>query len=202
MAGFDETIVREYFELNNFFVRQLRKHAVQTRRKQFEDVSHLLIHNPAAPVAVGRGFQLFASDMEKLRFAMVGIKSWNSTKFTPIVLKSSSKTLEFIKKEVVAKADAYFQSEHREDDEELDPYEEYPKFLVVPAYPTSEAHRDECTALLKAKGVDGVIAFSTILESLLKHVAVNHSYPHSDVMQLLRVFKLYGMIREPQMTLF
>jgi hypothetical protein len=26
MAGFDENIVREYFELNGFFVRQLRKY--------------------------------------------------------------------------------------------------------------------------------------------------------------------------------
>ncbi|MGJ8641435.1 MAG: hypothetical protein ACSHYA_18745 [Opitutaceae bacterium] len=202
MAGFDETIVREYFELNNFFVRQLHKHAVQTRKKQVEDVSDLVIYNPAAPVAVGRGFQLFASDMEKLRFAIVGIKSWNTSKFSPAMLKSSPKTLEFLKKEVVAKIDAFFQTDRQETDETPDPYADYPKLLVIPAYPKNDAHRDECTALLKEKGVDGVITCSTILESLLKNVAVNHSYPNSELLQLLRVLKVYDMIREPQMSLF
>ena len=202
MASFDDNIVREYFELNNFFVRHLRKHAVQKRRKQAEAVCDLVIHNPSAPLAVGRGFQLFASDMEQLRYAIVGIKSWNHSKFTPATLKSSSKTLDFIKKEVVAKFGDFFQMDTQEDDEKPDPFEEYPRLLVVPAFPKNEGHREECTASLKEKGIDGVITYSTILESLLKHVAVNHSYSHSDTLQLLRVLKLYGMIREPQMTLF
>ena len=34
MAGFDDSLVREYFEMNGFFVRQSRKYAVQSRRKR------------------------------------------------------------------------------------------------------------------------------------------------------------------------
>ena len=50
MPGFDENIVREYFELNGFLVSQLRKYQVQSRRRQTgEEVELLVFH----PVAVG-----------------------------------------------------------------------------------------------------------------------------------------------------
>ena len=202
MAGFDENIVREYFELNGFFVRQLRKHAVQTRKKQAEEVDHLVVYHPEVSADANFGFQLFASDMANLRRAVIGIKGWNASKFSPAILKSSPKTCDFLKKEVIAKLDAYFQIEELEDESAVDPYQDYPKLIVLPAFPSSDAHREECTSLLKEKGVDGVIVFSTILENLLRHVAVNHSYSKSELLQMLRVLKIYDMIREPQMTLF
>ena len=37
MSGFDENIVREYFELHGFLVRQVRKYQVQSRRKVAEE---------------------------------------------------------------------------------------------------------------------------------------------------------------------
>lgn len=202
MAGFDENIVREYFELNGFFVRQLRKHAVQTRKKHSEEVDGLVVYNPEASEGARFGFQLFASDMPNLRGAVIGIKGWNASKFSPAILKSSPKTCDFLKKEVIAKLDGYFQTAASTDDTAADPYQKYTKLIVVPGFPSSDVHREECTILLKEKGVDGVIVFSTILENLLRHVAVNHSYSKSELLQMLRVLKIYDMIREPQMTLF
>ncbi len=46
MAGFDENIVREYFELNGFFVRQLRKYLVQSRKKRADEEIDLVVYNP------------------------------------------------------------------------------------------------------------------------------------------------------------
>ena len=46
MAGFDENIVREYFELHGFLVRQLRKYQVQSRRKLAEEEIDLIVYNP------------------------------------------------------------------------------------------------------------------------------------------------------------
>lgn len=202
MAGFDENIVREYFELNGFFVRQLRKHMVQTRKKQWDEVDDLVIYNPSAAEGASFGFQLFASDMANLRSAVVGVKGWNASKFSPAILKSSPKTCDFLKKEVISKIDSYFQTEPVDDETAVDPYRDYSKLIVVPAFPSSDAHREECTTLLKEQGVDGVIAYRTILENLLRQVAVNHSYSKSEILQMLRVLKIYDMIREPQMTLF
>lgn len=204
MAGFDENIVREYFELNGFFVRQLRKHTVQKGKKHVELQSDLVIYRPEAPDDLTlSGFQIFSSDIENIRGAVVGITPWNVSRFTPAIAKKSAKTCDFLKKDVIANIDQYFQSEATEGDDPVDsPYANYIKLLVIPAFPTSDTHRVECTDLLKAAGVDGVLVCSTILENLLRHVAVNHSYPKSDILQLLRVLKIYDMIREPQMTLF
>ena len=50
--------------------------------------------------------------------------------------------------------------------------------------------------------MDGIVAFSTILESLLRQVEVNHSYQKSELLQLMRVLKMYDMVKDPQLTLF
>ncbi|MEC8614675.1 MAG: hypothetical protein VXY17_04650, partial [Verrucomicrobiota bacterium] len=76
MAGFDENIVREYFELNGFFVRQLRKYLVQSRKKRADEEIDLVVHNPNAPIdGVPAGFQLFSADMAKIRRAIVVVKA-------------------------------------------------------------------------------------------------------------------------------
>src|SRR6056297_2566066 len=118
MAGFDENIVREYFELNGFFVRQLRKYQVQTRKKQLEEEIALAVYNPNAPVdGVETGFQLFSADMLKIRCAIVVVKPWHASRFTPAILKSSSRIFDYLKKDVLNKADQYFDFEEPPFDE-------------------------------------------------------------------------------------
>jgi len=203
MAGFDENIVREYFELNGFFVRQLRKYLVQSRKKRADEEIDLVIYNPNAPVdGVPAGFQLFSADMEKIRRAIVVVKAWHTSRFTPAMLKSSSRIFDFLKKDVLHKAEGYFSFDDAEvRPEEVDPGG-FTKILVLPGLPTSDPQRSESIALLKERGVDGIITFSTILENLLRNVEVNHSYQKSDLLQLMRILKLYDMVKEPQMNLF
>ena len=199
MASFDEDIVREYFELNGFFARQLRKHSVRSRKKPVEETVELLVYNPAAPSdAPEPNFQLFSSDMAAIRQAMVVVHGWQQTRVTPAILKSSARLLDFLKKEVLSQTDTLFAVE----DEALEDAADYRKILVLPGLPTAEPQRSECIALFKERGVDGVIAFSTILEDLLRHVEVNHSYQKSELLQLVRVLKIYDMVQAPQMSLF
>jgi hypothetical protein len=204
MAGFDENIVREYFELNGFFVRQLRKYQVQSRKKRPDEEIELLVYNPTAPMEPSEtGFQLFSADMLKIRRAVVVVKAWHTSHFTPAMLKSSSRIFDFLKKDVLNKAEPYFSCDETSVDEGL-PSEESPlkKILVLPAVPTSDPQRSEAIHLLKESGLDGIITFSTILENLLRNVEVNHSYQKSDLLQLMRVLKIYDMVKEPQMNLF
>jgi hypothetical protein len=199
MAIFDENIVREYFELNGFFARQLGKHTVHSRRKATEESVDLLVYNPSAPTdAPEPNFQLFSSDMVAIRQAIVVVHSWQQTRVTPAILKSPSRLLEFLKKGVLSQTDVLFQVE----DGVLENVAAYRKVLVLPGLPTAEPQRSECIELFKAAGVDGVIAFSTILEDLLRHVEVNHSYQKSELLQLVRVLKVYDMVQAPQMRLF
>ena len=199
MASFDENIVREYFELNGFFARQLRKHVVRARKKAVEETVELLVYHPSAPsTGPEPNFQLFSSDMLSIRRAMVVVHGWQHTRVTPAILKSSARLLDFLKKEVLSQADSLFVVEA----DELVEAESYRKVLVLPGLPTAEPQRSECIALFKDQGIDGVIAFSTILEDILRHVEVNHSYQKSELLQLVRVLKVYDMVQAPQMNLF
>lgn len=204
MAGFDENIVREYFELNGFFVRQLKKYQVQSRKKRVEQDIDLVVYNPnASGNHAETGFQLFSADMVKIRRAIVVVKPWYSSRFTPAMLKSSSRLFDYLKKDVLNKADDYFHFDETLFEEEPGPDQsDCQKILVLPGIPTSDPQRTEAIDLLKQSGVDGIITFGTILENLLRKVEVNHSYQKSELLQLMRILKLYDMVKEPQMNLF
>lgn len=205
MAGFDENIVREYFEVNGFFVRQLRKYSVQSRKKRADEEIDMVVFNPAVVGGAGESssFQLFSGDVARIRRAVVVVKGWHTSRFTPAMLRSSSKIFDFLKKDVLNKAESYFRFDEPGVDEAVAAEAaSFSKILVLPGLPTADPLRSESIELLKERGIDGIIAFSTILENLLRHVEVNHSYQKSDLLQLLRILKLYDMVKTPQMTLF
>ena len=200
MSGFDENIVREYFELNGFFVRQLRKYQVQSRKKRFDEEIDMLIYNPKADEKIKpSGFQLFSNDIVHIHRAIVVVKAWHSSRFTPAILRSGTKVFDFLKKDVLSKVNDYFDL----NDMDLGNSDAvFKKILIIPSLPSGEPHRSESITLLKEQGIDGIISFATILESLIKSIEINHSYQKSDLLQLIRILKIYDMIKEPQMTFF
>ena len=76
------------------------------------------------------------------------------------------------------------------------------KILVAPSLPSSKKLRRESVNYLRSKGVDGVIEFPTVLSAVIDSVEKNRNYQRSDVLQLVRVLKAHGMLREPQLELF
>ena len=199
MAAIDEGIVREYFEQNGFFVRQIRKHAVQARKKTSDEEIDLVVYNPSW-TREGRkpDFFLFATELPYLHRAVVSVKPWHTDVFTPGMLKSSPEIFRFLEDEVQRKATRFFPVE--EGDEAGKP-EEFAKVLVLPALPTQEPFRSQSVELLKARGVDGIISFRAILTDLIDKVEVNRSYRKSDTLEVLRILKNYELLRDPQMDL-
>ncbi len=206
MSGFDENIVREYFELNGFFVRQLRKYQVQSRKKRFDEEIDMLVYNPKASneknvdkINRSSSFQLFANDIGRVHQAVVVVKAWHSSKFTPAILRSGTKFFDFLKKDVLKKASDSFNFNEMD---ESDCTSAIQKILIIPSLPSNEPHRSESISLLKEQGIDGIISFATILEGIINSIQMNNSYQKSDLLQLIRILKIYDMIKEPQMTFF
>jgi hypothetical protein len=199
MAGIDETIVREYFESNGFLVRQLRKYTVQSRSKRLEEEIDLAVYNPTFERGEGEpGFLLFSADLKRVERAIVSVKAWHSTKFTPSTLRSSSEIFKFLEKDVLKKAQELFAI-----DESIEPpVETFRKILVLPGLPTHEPHRSQSIELLREHGVDGILSFRAMLQDLVSRIESNTNYTKSDLLQLLRIMKNYDMIRSPQMELF
>ena len=199
MAAIDEGIVREYFEQSGFFVRQVRKHAVQARRKTSEEAIDLVVLNPAWTRDRRRpDFFLFANELPFLHRAIVSVKPWHTDVFTPGMLRSSPEIFRFLEAEVQRGAARFFPVEEGEGAEKP---EDFARILVLPALPTQEPFRSQSVELLKARGVDGIISFRSILLDLIDKVEVNRNYRKSDTLEVLRILKNYDLLREPQMSL-
>ena len=200
MAGFDENIVREYFELHGFLVRQLRKYQVQSRRKLAEEEIDLLVYNPAyTKTARQPEFFLFPSELPYVHRAVVAVKGWHTTlHFTPRMLQSSSAIFSFLEKNVLKIAENLFKDEDLETAEGHD----LRKILVLPGLPTQEPHRSESIKLLKEKGVDGIISFRSMLLDIIDKIETNHNYQKSEILQILRILKNYDLVKQPQLELF
>ncbi len=190
MAAVSETIVREYFELHEFLVRQHRKYIVQTRRE--EDDIDFFVLNPKPRERDGElPFVLASSDLASLERAIVVVKGWHTETFSPAVLAKAPEIFRFVQPKVFQQAARAFGQEGTT-----------MKILVVPALPHGAQARDESIALLRSKGIDAVIPFRTMLADLVEHIEVNRNYQKSDLLQVIRILKNYDFFKEPQMELF
>lgn len=200
MSAIDEGIVREFFEQNGFFVRQMRKYQVQARKKTGEEEIDLLVHNPAWVAGLRKPeFFLFTTELRYVHRAIVAVKPWHTEVFTPGILKNSPEIFSFLEKNVVKQASRLFPGLSGEGNEAE--VEDITKILVLPALPTSEPYRSQSVEMLKDKGVDAILSFRSILMDLIESIEANRSYGKSDTLQVMRVLKNYDLLKDPQMDL-
>src|ERR1700685_2692460 len=110
MSAIDESIVREYFEQNGFFVRQVRKYQVQARKKTSGEEIDLLVFNLAWRRDSRKpDFFLFATELPFIHRAIVAVKPWHTDVFTPAMLRSApEKIFSFLEENVVRQAKRLF----------------------------------------------------------------------------------------------
>jgi hypothetical protein len=191
MPAVSETIVREYFELHEFLVRQHRKYISQTHRAQDDDIDFFVFNPQPHPAEASLPFVLGSSDLPRIERAIVVVKGWHTETFSSSVLVHAPKIFRFVEPRVFQQAARVFGTNGT-------PL----KILVVPALPQAADAREESIALLRSKGVDAVIPFRTMLADLISHTQVNRNYQKSDLLQIIRILKNYDFMREPQLELF
>lgn len=189
MSAVSETIVREYFELHGFFVRQQRKHVATARRE--DDEIDFLVVNLRQQAAASLPFELSSADLAGVARAVVVVKGWHTDTFSPGLLANAPEIFRFLEPAVFAPAAKAF-------GEDAAPL----KLLVVPALPSGVEAREQSIAMLRAKGVDAVIPFRTMLADLIAQIEVNRNYQKSDLLQIIRILKNYDFFRGPQLELF
>lgn len=190
MSAVSETIVREYFELHGFLVRQHRKYIAQTRREE-DDIDFFVLNPLAGKPATELPFVLGSEDLQHLERAIVVVKGWHTETFSSARLESTPEIFRFVGTKVFQRAAKVF----GENGAPL-------KILVVPALPHHAEEREKSIALLRAKGVDAVIPFRTMLADLVTHTEANRNYQKTDLLQTIRILKNYDFFKEPQMELF
>ena len=190
MAAVSEAIVREYFELHGFFVRQQRKYVAPARRED-EEIDFLVINPLPRLGEAASPFVLGSSDLPRVARAVVAVKGWHTETFSIARLATAPEILRFVEPAVFQQAVKAFGQDGP-----------LTKILVVPALPHTVEARVQSIELLRAKGVDAVIPFRTILTDLIQKTETNRNYQKSDLLQIIRVFKAYDFFKEPQLELF
>ena len=190
MSAVSETIVREYFELHEFLVRQHRKFIAPQKRED-DDIDFFVLNPHAQPRQGEPPFVLASADLAFIERAIVVVKGWHTETFSSARLASTPEIFRFVEPKV-------FQQAARAFGKDGTPL----KILVVPALPHSPQARDESIALLRSKGVDAAIPFRTMLADLAEHTKVNRNYQKSDLLQIIRILKNYDFFKEPQLDLF
>ena len=191
MSAVSETIVREYFEVHEFLVRQHRKYISQTRREEDDDIDFFVLNPHPQPPAGALPFVLGSADLASIERAIVVVKGWFTETFSSSVLTHAPEIFRFVEPRVFQQAARAFGKNGT-----------LLKILVVPALPQAPEARDESVALLRSKGVDAVIPFRTMLVDLVNEVRVNRNYQKSDLLQIIRILKNYDFFKEPQLELF
>ena len=191
MAAVSETIVREYFELHEFLVRQHRKYVAPARLEDDEEIDFFVLNPHPRPPAGGLPFILSSADLPGIQRAIVVVKGWHTEIFSQARLAKTPEIFRFVEPRVFQQAVRAFGA----DGAPL-------KLLVVPTLPQDAQAREQSVSLLRSKGIDAVLPFRTMLADLIRHTEANRNYQKSDLLQIIRIFKNYDFFKEPQLELF
>ncbi|HQJ99383.1 MAG: hypothetical protein KA191_02350 [Verrucomicrobia bacterium] len=157
-----------------------------------EEEIDFLILNPRPVEAPGALPAVLEPDhLRRVARAIVVVKGWHTETFGRGRLERTPSLFRFADADIEKQARAFFGDAGKID-----------KVLILPALPQEEGARARSLALLKAKGVDAVISFRTMLADLIAHTEPNRNYQKSDLLQTIRVLKQYDLFREAQMELF
>jgi hypothetical protein len=189
MAAVSETIVREYFEMQGFFVRQQRKYIAPARQE--DDEIDFFVLNPRPEPKAALPFVLSGADLAGVARAVVVVKGWHTETFSAARLANEPEILRFLDPGVFQQATKSFGGEGP-----------LTKLLVLPALPAAEEARQRTIELLRAKGLDGIIPFHAMLQELIGQIEANRNYQKSDLLQIIRILKNYDLFKEPQLELF
>ena len=190
MSAISETIVREFLEAGGFLVQQGRKFVAPSRRHD-SHIDFFATHPAAAEPKAALPFELRPADLKHVRRAVFAVKGWHTETFSAAVMANSPEIFRFALPAAAREAEKVFGTDSG-----------FLNILVAPSLPASKKLRRESIEMLRGKGVDGVIEFPAVLSALIDGVEKNRNYQRSDVLQLIRVLKAHGMLRERQMELF
>ncbi|MDD2241228.1 MAG: hypothetical protein PHO14_06260 [Kiritimatiellae bacterium] len=192
MASVNEWIVRDYLETLGFLVRQPRKYQVVARSKgPHEEVDLLAVNPQVKPTTPFPEEMLWgARELAQVHGLITTVRGWHSEKFTAAMLASSPDVYRFAEPDSVRSAAAELGVGNPA------------KVLCMADLPADADQRKDALEFLRSRGIDGVILFRPMLLELAERIDVKKTYEKSDLLQIMRILKNYGLLRSGQMDLF
>jgi len=191
MPGVNETIVREYFEALGFMVSQPCKYVAPGLRRKADEEMDLVVVNPlCGEHRLPERMVWETSDLVGISHAVIAIRGWHNARFSANLFEKTPELLRFAEPATVSAAGRLLGSA------------KVAKVLCLAELPASDDLKQNTMDLLKARGVDGVLLFRSILQYLVGKVDRNRNYEKSDLLQTIRIFKSYNLLKGEQMDFF
>jgi hypothetical protein len=173
-----------------YLVTQPRKHMVPGRPKTAEEEIDLVaIHPLIRETKLPDSILWTTRDLKTVPRAIVAVRGWHE-RFYASTFEQTPDLLRFVEPESLRCG------------ERLLGTTDMAKILCLPRLPASGSLKEKTVALLKEKGIDGVLTFRTILAHLVASVDVRRNYEKSDLLQTIRLLKTYDFLKDPQLELF
>ena len=178
--------------MHGFLVRQIRKHVSPSSEE--EEESDFWIQNAAKKMDQARvkSLKISHSNIRKIDNALVFVKPWHTESFTHGAIEKDEELSKRLARSI----------EGNEPEFKAWTNQQPLKILVLSKLPKSKVARDKAIHSIHHKEFDGVLTFDQILSELLDHVSINRNYQRSDLLQVLRILKNYGLVRPLQLELF
>ena len=190
MSAVNEAIAREYFETLGYLVSQPCKYTPARHKKADEELDLLIIHPQIREHRVPEGLVWTSADLQTVARAVVGVRGWHTDRFYAATFEQTPEMLRFAERAARRAAALRLGAEP------------VAAVLCLPELPASGELKEKTLLALKERGIDGVLSFRTMLQELVAKVDVNRNYDKSDMLQMLRILKVYGLVRDPQLELF
>jgi len=188
MSDINLQLVKEFFELNGFMILTNRKHQLRKIGADWEYSIELLVGNlNFVEPATEPGFVLEPRNLKAIPRAIVDVKGWHTEVFYPSTIEQGRTLFAFVSPESLQYASRVFKDEP------------FSKVIVLSELPSNKEILDRSIDVLRKNGIDHVIEFATILKDLISRVQVNYNYTESDTLQLVRLMKRYGLVKDLQM---
>lgn len=193
MSRIDEEVVREYFEGNGFLVRRLGAGRDRPRGKAADDEVDLLVLNPRfRPSERRAGFLLFSSDLPSIDRALVMVKGRPASG----ALTGGAKLFRVLEQALGKRVARPFPE--AEEDKAMG---QLAKIVVLPGLPTLEPYRSRAIELLRARGIDGIISFRSMLLEIVGRVEIDRQQK-STLLESIELLRNYDLIKDSQLELF
>ena len=186
MTDIDLQLVREFFELNLFQVTT-RWRQQDGADSQGEGGLQLYIENAKPGPEEKLDVILHPADLPHVHYAVVEIRAWHSDRFYSSLIDSSPVVTQFAEPWALGPARDFFGTE------------EFKTILVVSELPRAADQRAQAVQRLKRTGIDHLIEFPSVLQSLVSKIVLNGTYTGSPTLQILQLLKRYRLLRNSQM---
>lgn len=191
MTEVNLAIVREYFEQLGYLVTQPCKYQASGRPKQAQEEADLLAVNPRVREhRLPNALVWTSAEFRSVARVLVAVRAWHTERIYASTLAQTPDLLRFAEADTLRIAADHLGSAA------------VARVLCLPRLPASEELKGKALETFRARGVDGIILFPSVLRELISVVDPHRNYEKSDLLQVIRILKIYGMLEQTQLELF